>query len=74
MAWHVVMWQVGMLHATLGSMLCAGNTEYRAEFPAKEAEPRLPPLTGLRAPVGLQLPFPRRSLGVEFWHRGQTNQ
>ncbi len=24
--------------------------------------------------AGLQLPLPRRSLGVEFYHRGQTNQ
>ena len=34
----------------------------------------MPPLTGIRCPVGLQLPLPRRSLGVEFVHRGKTDQ
>ncbi len=29
---------------------------------------------GVVSRVGLQLPLPRRSLGVEFWHKGQTNQ
>lgn len=51
-----------------------GSTEYRAEYIPKEADPQMPPLTGIRCPVGLQLPLPRRSLGVEFVHRGKTDQ
>jgi len=50
-----------------------GRTEYQAEYVPKEGLPQLPPLTGVIAPKGLKLPLPRRSLGVEFWHRGKTN-
>jgi hypothetical protein len=34
----------------------------------------MPPLTGIVSASGLQLPLPRRSLGVEFWHKGKTDQ
>jgi hypothetical protein len=46
----------------------------RAEYTPKEADPQLPPLTGVRSREGLQLPLPRRSLGVEFVHRGQADR
>ncbi|GFR47939.1 hypothetical protein Agub_g9742 [Astrephomene gubernaculifera] len=52
----------------------AGTTEYRAEFPPKEAPPQLPPLTGVTSRQGLALPLPRRSLGVEFVHRGVSDR
>nr|8GLV_5F Chain 5F, Flagellar associated protein [Chlamydomonas reinhardtii]8GLV_7B Chain 7B, Flagellar associated protein [Chlamydomonas reinhardtii]8GLV_Gs Chain Gs, Flagellar associated protein [Chlamydomonas reinhardtii] len=51
-----------------------GTTEYRAEYPAKEADPQLPPLTGVRSREGLELPLPRRSLGVEFVHKGVSDR
>ncbi len=47
-----------------------GTTEYRAEYVPKEGQPQLPPLTGLISKDGLTLPLPRRSLGVEYWHKG----
>ncbi|GLI64697.1 hypothetical protein VaNZ11_008052 [Volvox africanus] len=50
------------------------TTEYRAEYPTKENPPQLPPLTGVLSRDGLQLPLPRRSLGVEFVHRGQSDR
>lgn len=48
----------------------SGTTEYRAEYPKKEAYTSMPPLTGIKSLQGLSLPLPRRSLGVEYWHRG----
>ena len=45
-----------------------------AEYPAKEADPQLPPLTGVRSREGLELPLPRRSLGVEFVHKGVSDR
>ncbi|KAG2484387.1 hypothetical protein HYH03_016802 [Edaphochlamys debaryana] len=51
-----------------------GTTEYRAEYVPKEADPQMPPLTGIISRDGLQLPLPRRSLGVEFVHRGVTDK
>ncbi|GAX74304.1 hypothetical protein CEUSTIGMA_g1753.t1 [Chlamydomonas eustigma] len=51
----------------------AGSTEYRAEYEPKERLPQVPPLTGLVSKDGLTLPLPRRSLGVEFWHRGKPD-
>jgi len=51
-----------------------GTTEYKAQYVPKEGYPVVPPLTGILSPDGLQLPLPRRSLGVEFWHKGRTNQ
>ena len=52
----------------------AGQTEYQGEYVPKEPLPLLPPLTGIVSREGLHLPFPRRSLGVEFWHRGQSDK
>ncbi|KXZ53275.1 hypothetical protein GPECTOR_7g1169 [Gonium pectorale] len=50
------------------------TTEYRAEYPPKELPELLPPLTGVRPREGLALPLPRRSLGVEFVHRGASDR
>ncbi|KAG1679472.1 hypothetical protein FOA52_011070 [Chlamydomonas sp. UWO 241] len=51
-----------------------GTTEYTSEFIPKDSLPLLPPLTGVRSKHGLQLPLPRRSLGVEFFHRGLSDR
>ncbi|KAL6749861.1 hypothetical protein V8C86DRAFT_2831180 [Haematococcus lacustris] len=51
-----------------------GITEYMDQYVPKDGCPSLPPLTGVRSGRGLQLPLPRRSLGVEFWHRGASDQ
>lgn len=49
-----------------------GTTEYTDEFIPKEVAPDLPHLTGFR-PAGIQLPLPRRSLGCEYWHKGNNH-
>jgi hypothetical protein len=51
-----------------------GVTEYQDEYTDKEGYPVMPPLTGIVSASGLHLPLPRRSLGVEFWHKGRTDQ
>eukprot|EP00798_Chlamydomonas_sp_ICE-L_P025744 gene25744-11405_t len=50
-----------------------GTTEYRDEFIPKDGYPVMPPLTGLTSRAGLKLPLPRRSLGVEYWHKGKSD-
>ncbi len=51
-----------------------GTSEYRGEYVPKEPLPQVPPLTGIVSRDGLQLPLPRRSLGVEYWHKGKSDQ
>ncbi|KAF5839675.1 hypothetical protein DUNSADRAFT_226 [Dunaliella salina] len=48
----------------------SGTTEYKDQYQPKEGYPLMPPLTGYLPKNGLQLPMPRRSLGVQFWHKG----
>lgn len=42
--------------------------------PASPMPPSAHHCAGFLSREGLQLPLPRRSLGVEFWHRGKTDQ
>lgn len=51
-----------------------GTTTYRHDYIPKDLPENLPPLTGILSRDGIQLSLPRRSLGVEYWHKGQTNQ
>lgn len=50
------------------------TTTYRHDYVPKELPDELPPLTGMVSRKGIQLSLPRQSLGVEFWHKGQSDQ
>ena len=51
-----------------------GESEYAGEFAPKEPRPFLPHLSGAVGADGrMLLPGPRRSLGVQFWHRGEPD-
>jgi len=51
-----------------------GISEFMAEFIPKQAYPLLPPLTGTLPSAGLTLPLPRRSLGVQYKRREDTDR